>query len=225
RRTEVNQLGTMIDEARAGRGTGVIIAGNEGMGKKRIVRDATLRAQLDGARVFCGRCPVNRKTIYAPFFEIFHQLVTAVNPHADVAEEIRRILRPVTAREQEVAPLGKQGDKYRLYNRIVQSMQDIYGFLNAGGDTTGTPLIIIIEDLQWADPSTAELFSFLIGESKQNKLLVIGTLTLENQSEASIEGNTSGLLFWEQKAKEGNFPVIRIDALSEPLVREHIQSL
>ena len=32
------------------------------------------RAQLDGARVFCGRCPVNRKTIYAPFFEIFEQL-------------------------------------------------------------------------------------------------------------------------------------------------------
>src|SRR6185369_14436067 len=58
-----------------------------------------------------------------------------------------------------------------------------------------------------------------------NKLLVIGTLTLENSSEASMEGNTSGLVFWEQKAKEGNFPLIRIDALSEPLVREHIQSL
>ncbi len=225
RRTEVNQLGTLIDEARAGRGNGVIIAGNEGMGKKRIVRDATLRAQLDGARVFCGRCPVNRKTIYAPFFEIFHQLVTAVNPDADVPEEIRRILRPVTLSTPEPPTSGNQGEKYRLYNRIVQSMQDIYGFLNANGDTSGTPLIIVIEDLQWADPSTAELFSFLIGEAKHNKLLVIGTLTLENSSEASIEGTTSGLVFWEQKAKEGGFPLIRIDALSEPLVREHIQSL
>jgi len=224
RKNEVNQLNVLIDAARHGHGNGVIVAGNEGMGKSRIVRDATLRAQLDGARVFCGRCPVNRKTIYAPFLEIFHQLVTAVNPHADVSEEIRRILRPV-ASTGEPASTDYQGQKYRLYNRIVQSMQDIYGYLNAGGDTTGTPLIIIIEDLQWADPSTAELFSFLIGESRHNKLLVIGTLTLENQSEASIEGNTSGLIFWEQKAKEGNFPVIRIDALSEPLVREHIQSL
>ena len=225
RKNEVNQLTTLIENARTGRGNGVIVAANEGMGKKRIVRDATLRAQLDGARVFTGRCPVNRKTIYAPFFEIFHQLVTAVNPHADVAEEIRRILRPVVAGEPEVVSTGKQGDKYRLYNRIVQSMQDIYGYLNAGGDTSGTPLIIVIEDLQWADPSTAELFSFLIGEAKHNKLLVIGTLTLEHSSEASIEGNTSGMVFWEQRAKEGNFPLIRIDALSEPLVREHIQSL
>ena len=75
---------TLIDEARDGRGNGVIVAGAEGMGKSRIVRDVTFRAQLDGARVFCGRCPVNRKTIYAPFFDIFQQLVTAVNPEADV---------------------------------------------------------------------------------------------------------------------------------------------
>jgi len=223
RRNEVNQLTALIDAARQGHGNGVIVAGNEGMGKKRIVRDATLRAQLDGARVFMGRCPVNRKTIYAPFLEIFHQLVTAVSPNADVSEEIRRILRPVADGVPDTS--RAHGEKYRLYNRIVQSMQDIYGYLNAGGDTTGTPLIIIIEDLQWADPSTAELFSFLIGEAKHNKLLVIGTLTLESSSEAAMEGNTSGLVFWEQKAKEGNFPLIRVDALSEPLVREHIQSL
>ncbi|HEY4640876.1 MAG TPA: serine/threonine-protein kinase, partial [Thermoanaerobaculia bacterium] len=77
RKNEVSQLNLLIEAARQGHGNGVIVAGHEGMGKKRIVRDATLRAQLDGARVFCGRCPVNRKTIYAPFLEIFHQLVTA----------------------------------------------------------------------------------------------------------------------------------------------------
>jgi eukaryotic-like serine/threonine-protein kinase len=97
RKQEVEQLKTLITEAREGRGSGVILAGAEGMGKSRIVRDVTLRAQLDGGRVFCGRCPVNRKTIYAPFFEIFEQMVAAVNPEADVEEEIRRILRPVVA--------------------------------------------------------------------------------------------------------------------------------
>jgi Nif-specific regulatory protein len=226
RKNEVAQLNALIDDAREGRGNGVIVAGNEGMGKSRIVRDATLRAQLDGARVFCGRCPVNRKTIYAPFFEIFHQLVSAVNPKTDAAEEIRRILRPVmNAEPGPPSSSPKYGQKYRLYNRIVQSMQDIYGFLTAGSDNSGSPLIIIIEDLQWADPSTADLFSFLIGEAKQNKLLVIGTLTLEHSSEAAIDGNTGGIAFWEQRAKEGAFPIIRVEALSEPLVREHIQSL
>ena len=41
RKAEVSQLATMIDEAREGRGNGVIVTGAEGMGKSRIVRDAT----------------------------------------------------------------------------------------------------------------------------------------------------------------------------------------
>jgi len=218
RKTEVSQLMSLIDEARDGRGTGVIVAGPEGLGKSRIVRDATLRAQLDGARVFWGRCPINRKTIYAPFFDIFQQMLLAVNPEADVAQELRLLLRPVVphaAGDEETTPARSQ--KYRLYNRIVQSMQDMYGFLSATGETSGTPLILVIEDLQWADPSTAELFQFLVGEAKQNKLLVIGTLTTDDESpEVAI---------WQQRAGESGFPMIVVSNLNEALVREHLQSL
>jgi len=217
RKNEVGQLTTLIGDAREGRGCGVIVAGAEGLGKSRIVRDATLRAQLDGARVFCGRCPINRKTIYAPFFEIFQQMVAAVNPTADVTEELRRLLRPlvVPAPGEEGAPAHSQ--KYRLYNRIVQSMQDMYGFLSASGEGSGSPLIILIEDMQWADPSTTELFSFLVGEAKQNRLLVIGTLTADD--------GAPELAAWEQRAREGSFPLIRVSTLTESMVREHLQSL
>jgi Nif-specific regulatory protein len=225
RRGEVDQLSAMIAEAREGRGGGVILAGAEGMGKSRIIRDATLRAQLDGARVFCGRCPVNRKTIYAPFFEIFQQMVLAVNPDVDVAEEIRRILKPVVGGSGPDPARQHHGQKYRLFNRIVQSMQDIYGFLSVGSENAGSPLIFVIEDLQWADPSTADLFSFLVGEAKQNRLLVIGTLTLETGGEAAIESASPNLSFWEQRAREGTFPIVRVETLTEVLVREHLQSL
>ena len=225
RKHEVDQLMHLIAEAREGRGNGVILAGAEGMGKSRIVRDVTLRAQLEGARVFCGRCPVNRKTIYAPFFEIFEQMVRAVNPDADVSEEIRRILRPVVASAGPDTSPPQHGQKYRLYNRIVQSMQDMYGFLSVGSEAGGSPLILIVDDVQWADPSTAELFSFLIGEAKQNRLLVIGTLTLDSGGEAAIESSAPNLSFWEQRAKDANFPIIRVETLTEGLVREHVQSL
>jgi Nif-specific regulatory protein len=225
RTAEVEQLGALIADARDGRGNGVILAGAEGMGKSRIIRDATLRAQLDGARVFCGRCPVNRKTIYAPFFDIFQQMVQAVNPEADVAEEIRRILRPVAAAAgPETAP-PQAGQKYRLFNRLVQSLQDIYGFLIVGSENAGSPLILIIEDLQWADPSSTELFAFLVGEAKLNKLLVIGTLTLETGGEAAIESSSPNLSFWEQSARDAAYPIIHVEALTEGLVREHLQSL
>jgi len=225
RKAEVALLTSLVAEAREGHGNGVIVAGAEGLGKSRIVRDVTLRAQLDGARVFSGRCPVNRKTIYAPFFDIFEQMVRAVNPEADVGEEIRRILRPVVASAGPETSPPQHGQKYRLYNRIVQSMQDMYGFLSVNSEAGGSPLILIIEDLQWADPSTAELFSFLINEAKQNRLLVIGTLTLDSGGEAALESASPSFAFWEQRAREGSFPMIRVETLTEPLIREHVQSL
>ncbi len=226
RKQEVDQLMTLIAEAREGRGNGVIVAGAEGMGKSRIVRDVTLRAQLDGARVFCGRCPVNRKTIYAPFFDIFEQMVAAVNPEADVGEEIRRILRPVVAQAGPETSPPQHGQKYRLYNRIVQSMQDMYGFLSVGSETGGSPLILVIDDLQWADPSTAELFSFLVGEAKQNRLLVIGTLTLDTRRRGGHRIVVAeSLVLGAARAAKANFPIIRVETLTEPLVREHVQSL
>ena len=114
RKNEVNQLMSLVAEAREGRGNGVIVAGAEGMGKSRIVRDVTLRAQVDGARVFQGRCPTNRKTIYAPFFEIFEQMVLAVNPNADVGEEIRLILRPVVASAGPDTSSRGSGDSSRF---------------------------------------------------------------------------------------------------------------
>jgi Nif-specific regulatory protein len=226
RRAEVAQLRALIAEARDGRGNGVIIAGAEGMGKSRIVRDANLRAQLDGARVFCGRCPINRKTAYAPFFEIFQQMVLAVNPGADVSAELRRLLRP-TAPSGSSDETPRASGKYQLYNRIVQAVQDMYGFLSAGaseGESNASPLILVIDDVQWADPSTTELFSFLVGEAKQNRLLVIGTLTIDPATEGPSEHGTN-LAAWERRAREGAFPIMRVEALNEPLVREHLQSL
>jgi Nif-specific regulatory protein len=222
RKSEVTQLMNAIAEARDGKGAGVIVMGSEGMGKSRIVRDATLRAQIEGARIFCGRCPINRKTIYAPFFEIFEQMVTAVNPTANTAEEIRRILRPIVG-DAEPAPV--LGQKYRLYNRIVQSMQDIYGFLSAVGSDSGSPLILIIDDLQWADPSTVELFQFLVTEAKHNKLLVIGTLTVATSNDPSMEEPGTTADFWEARGAEGTVTLVRVNALDEHLVREHVQSL
>jgi Nif-specific regulatory protein len=148
-----------------------------------------------------------------------------VNPEADVSEEIRRILRPVVAGSGPETSAPQHGQKFRLFNRIVQSMQDLYGFLSVGGEAGGSPLILVIEDLQWADPSTAELFSFLVGEAQQNRLLVIGTLTLDALGEAAIESSAPNLSFWEQRAREGNFPIVHVETLTEPLVREHVQSL
>ncbi|HVT45466.1 MAG TPA: sigma 54-interacting transcriptional regulator [Thermoanaerobaculia bacterium] len=221
RTEEAAAISQAIDEARRGHGGGLIVEGREGTGKSRLVRETTLRAQIDGARVFVGRCPVNRKSVYAPFVEIFQQMLAAISPDVDPAGEIRRLLRPGAETGSE-ARTGK-AQKFRLFNRIVQSIQDIHGFLSAVG-AGGLPLILIVEDLQWADPASIELLSFLVGESRGSSLLVIGTLTTL-EPDAVPEGDAASLASWEQRAKEGSIPILRLDAFTEAEVREYLESL
>jgi Nif-specific regulatory protein len=220
---ETGELSQAIENARGGRGGGLILVGSEGMGKSRLVRETTLRAQLDGARVFCGRCPVNRKSIYGPFYEIFEQMVRAINPEADPIGEMRRILRPVMGQEAgEGKPI--RGQKFRLYNRVAQSIQDIYGFLRAVSPN-GSPLILIIEDLQWADPATVELFSFLVGEAKRSNLLLIGTLTANREDEPATSEEPGPLALWSQRARDSGITILSLEPFSEGDIREYVESL
>ncbi|MBI2215165.1 MAG: sigma 54-interacting transcriptional regulator [Acidobacteria bacterium] len=222
REAEVREVMRLVTEAQQGRGDGLIIAGTEGMGKGSIIREVSLRTQLEGARVFTGRCPVNRKTIYAPFFEIFQQMLTAVNPNADPAIEIRQMLHPIIEPGHEA--VDEQGQKYRLYNRLVQSMQDFHGFLNAG--SARPLLVLIVEDLQWADPSTAELFTFLVGEARSSGLVVIGTLTTERSAETTLEETVSrSTAAWEERARDHAIRILYLKPLSEEMVRENVEAL
>ena len=222
RREEVTKLTDLIAAAGESRGSAVIVAGAEGVGKSRVVREAVLRAQLDGARVFTGRCPVNRKTIYAPFFEIFEQLVRAVHPEANALEEVRRLLRPMFGGSAEgVRP--RRGRKFGFYSRVAHAMQDMYGYLTTNHPAGASPLILVLEDLQWADPSTTELFAFLAGEARHSKLVLIGTLATDGAGDAIDAPSTSSE--WEKRAADLDIPMIRIGPLAEDGVREHVESL
>jgi Nif-specific regulatory protein len=224
RERELEALNAAIDGARGQRGGGLVVSGPEGIGKSRMVREVTLRAQLEGARVFWGRCPVNRKSIYAPFYEIFQQLVAAVNPEADPIEEIRRILKPIAPGAQNGR--DARGNKFRLFNRVAQSIQDFYGFLNVIGNS-GSPLIMVIEDLQWADTSTVELLSFLVGEARHSNLLIIGLLTADRDADLPMEdaSGRSSVTAWEQRCRESGMSMIELGPLPEGAVRECVEAI
>lgn len=210
-------LEAAIERARDGRGGGLLVTGEEGIGKSRTVREATLRAQLMGARVFYGRCPVNGRSVYAPFYEIFRQIVRTMNPEADPAREIRRIVRGA-------APLipGSAGEKFRFFNRVAQSIQDFYGFLNVVG-SSGSPMILVIEDLQSADRATLELLMYLAGEAKSSFLLLIGIVSDTNREEtADAAISVSG---WVERASEGGMEIVRLGALTEGDVQELLTAL
>ncbi|MFZ2493638.1 MAG: tetratricopeptide repeat protein, partial [Thermoanaerobaculia bacterium] len=225
REVEVEGLQRLIEGARAGAGGAVILTGREGTGKHRIIREVTLRAQLEGARVFCARCPANRQTVYAPFIDIFHAMLASVTPEAPFARETERLFTV-----EETKPVdsisGERGGKYRLFNRVGQSIEDIYGLLRAnGGGTSSEPLILVVENLHWADVPTADLFAFLAGEATRKPLVVIGSLTTDTPDDEVADSNATDLAFWQSQAADSAIQFLQVDPLPEARVREYLAAL
>ncbi len=176
RRREFSALMQLLEEVRSGHGSIIAIIGEAGLGKSRLVAEWKKAAFADvearPLRWFEGRCLSYGGSIAHHFsISILRQLIGA--PGASSEEETRVALRKTTedlfgAEMQEVYPfLGHllglqleedmaarvkylggpalQGNYVASYKRLLQAMAQ------------ATPLVIVCEDVHWADPSSVEL--------------------------------------------------------------------
>lgn len=135
----------------------VLVAGDAGVGKTRLLGELGDHARDAGWRVLVGHCLDfgDSALPYLPFTEVFGDLAVedpqAVESLADELPAVRRLLprQRVMWPEHESATSLDRGDLFEAVHRALES-------LAADG-----PLLVVIEDVHWADPSTRELLTFL----------------------------------------------------------------
>jgi DNA-binding CsgD family transcriptional regulator len=149
----------------------VLVGGEAGVGKTRLAAELTSRCAIDGTRVLAGGCvPVGDGALpYAPIVEILRALVADVGVGA-VRElvgpswpELARLLPALG--EPEAGPAG-QAAQARLFELLL-------GLLGRLGKQA--LLVLVVEDLHWADRSTRQLLAFLVRNLRQERVLLVVT--------------------------------------------------
>ena len=128
RDAELRTLTACLDRARAGSAAVAVLEGAAGIGKTRLVAELVARAERDGVRCVRAAC---EEALGRPFGPLLDALAAAgqdLGPGAGAA-----------------APPGSGPSEYRL----VEEFSDRLERLSATG-----PLLLSVDDLQWADPST-----------------------------------------------------------------------
>jgi DNA-binding CsgD family transcriptional regulator/tetratricopeptide (TPR) repeat protein len=149
----------------------VLVGGEAGVGKTRLVAELTARCPADEARVLAGGCvPVGDGALpYAPIVEALRALVGDVGAGA-----LRELVGPSWPElagllpamgDPEADPAG-QGAQSRLFELLL-------GLLGRLGEQA--PLVLVIEDLHWADSSTRDLLAFLVRNLRRERVLVVIT--------------------------------------------------
>src|SRR5439155_665620 len=175
REAELKQLEAAFDAALGGRGGLAMVIGEPGIGKTALCEQLATYAALRGGKTLAGHCyeEGSLSLPYLAFVEAMRSYVLAREPDglkADLgtgAADVARIVSEVRDRlAVEVRPAGDpEDDRWRLF-------QAVSGFLRAA--STVQPLLIILEDLHWADRGTLDLLVHLSRNLQGARLLIVG---------------------------------------------------
>jgi DNA-binding NtrC family response regulator/tetratricopeptide (TPR) repeat protein len=182
RAAALDALRERLATARAGRGQAVVVGGDAGIGKSRLLHELRQHASLHGVRALEGRCvSYGRPVAYLPFADVLRQ-VCGIGESDDGATVERKIEHALTAvgldRRRGAALLGVLGrgegaadDEPRTVRaRTFDAIQQLLV-----GASWQRPVVLAIEDLHWSDPTSEELLGSLIASLSNAAILVVVT--------------------------------------------------
>ncbi|HLF04058.1 MAG TPA: AAA family ATPase, partial [Dehalococcoidia bacterium] len=176
RQREMAALQAALADARSGQGRLVMLVGEPGIGKTRTAKELAAVAGQRGAQVLWGRC---YEEAGAPPYWPWVQPLRAYVQQQD-AEQLRSLMGPGAADIAEIIPGlreklpglapppaldSPEASRFRLFDSITT-------FLKSAAQSQ--PLMLVLDDLQWADKPSLLLLQFLARQMEDSRLLVVG---------------------------------------------------
>lgn len=153
----------------------VLLTGEPGIGKTRLTAELAARVHDANGVVLWGRCPQETLGPYVPIAEAIREAFLHLNePRALRLARNRaalvRLVPELGERFPELTPPSTDdpaGDRYLLFQAVAGLLEETSNVF---------PVLLVVDDLQWADPSTIRLLGHLLRPEGSGRLLVVGTL-------------------------------------------------
>jgi class 3 adenylate cyclase/tetratricopeptide (TPR) repeat protein len=188
RAAEVRSLEVRWSRAASGTGQVVLVTGEAGIGKSRLVHALSEHvAEQQGWLTSCQGSPYHRDTAFHPLIDLLERVVLHFEPADSTADRLRKLEGFLMQRglpldgalpglcsllsisqipEDESAPLPPEQQKQK-------TMRALLDVLLSSADTR--PLLFVVEDLQWVDPTTLEFLTTLIERVHTTRILALFT--------------------------------------------------
>ena len=173
------ELSAMTDAMKRVAGGGgrevLLVSGEAGLGKTMLVAEAARAAFESGACVLFGHCEEDLATPYQLFVEalghyVTHapedQLVAHVEAHGS---ELARLVPALGSRLPGLPPskaTDADTERYLLFASVVAMLVQM---------SQGQPVVLVLDDLQWADQASLQLLRHVIAAEQPMRVLVLGT--------------------------------------------------
>jgi predicted ATPase len=175
RHRELRVLKSALEDAAAGRGRVVMLAGEPGIGKTRMVEELAAYATSTGSQVLWGRCYEDSGAPpYWPWIEVTRARIREVKAGqlrqdmgsgavnvAEIVPEVRAKL-PSLANLPDLSP---EQARFQLFDAMTSFLANT---------SQSQPLVLAFEDLHWADTFSLRILEFLGSRIADSRLMVVG---------------------------------------------------
>ncbi len=169
----------------------LLIAGESGVGKTPFVRALRALAEVSRGRWLHGECYAQGGSPYAAFDQAFGAVLTDPVLQAAVpkwiAAELVRIAPSLRSCMPELPVDSSKADAGRLVESVVAASEAIIA-TGRGRNSPPSPLMLVIEDLQWADPAALALLRSLARRARMGRLQILIVLTYRESELREAQG-------------------------------------
>ncbi len=195
RKSHLDALVHFIEQAHGDQGQTVLISGEAGIGKSRLLAEAIKHARsiqvqkpVPTALVLEGRCIETDRTLpYAPFLDLLRSFLAMHSSHdlaallGPTAPDLAKLLPEIAVFLPEVAqgsPPASEQEKRRLISALFHFFTRL---------AEKQPLVVIVEDIHWSDDNSLEFLLFLARQIASRPILLLLTYRSEEEHPALLQ--------------------------------------
>jgi DNA-binding SARP family transcriptional activator len=212
RAVERQRLGQAWDDAERGRALLAIVEGEAGIGKSRLVAEVAHGVLARGGAVLLGRSYEGEQLPFGPWVDALRGagLVARAQDHSTFSPAVRGELARLFPELGAPSAAPSRADEYvRLFEAVAAMLVTI---------AERTPLLVVLEDLHWADELSVRLLAFLRRRLADRPVLLLGTVR-----ETDLESGHPLVRMIGQESDE-RLIKLSLGGLSEPETTALVQS-
>ncbi len=217
---ESKALEEFYERAERGNGSAILVAGDAGMGKSRLVEQLTVLAKVRGGQVFLGR---SRETPGAPAYWPWIEVGTAFvaeaghEPISEAGDSARELVRMFGALRVALPDLPPPDEDSRDPVQARMQLFAAYGTLVAAAASRG-PTLIVLEDLHAADDASVALLDYLVQRLGALRILIVATYRPDHGGEPGTVRDIQRIA-----RRADHVTLLTLAALSETEVGDYLE--
>jgi tetratricopeptide (TPR) repeat protein/predicted Ser/Thr protein kinase len=174
RERELNEARALWNKAIANEGQTLLISGEPGIGKTRLMREVATHAEVSGGQSIVGECYAEGGAPYATVGQIIRRAFRrsaedGFNLPDFVMADLLTLTPSLRASYPDVPPnptLDPQSEQQRLFESVIALCKAL---------SERAPLLLILEDVHWADSGTLSLLRHLARRTRHQRVLLLAT--------------------------------------------------